>query len=334
MQFFQLANVAWKVLEYKILKKRTPISVSYISTYRCNQKCAYCDWTKVSSEEMDTENALKFISDMKESGVIKIGFAGGESLTRPDIEQLIRHAHKCGLIISVSSNGRLIEKYLDVIKECVSVVQISLDGTEEIHDLQRGNGSYKCVIDSIELLHKHNVKMITNTVLTKNNKEEIDFVLKIAEKYNHQALIQPVFTYGLSECEEKINDTRLGTDEMQEVIEYLKKCKRKHRPLANSTSFLNYIKKSWNNQKIINCSANKLFCTVDPKGNILPCCFCDSELCDTYNVSKLGFKKAYEVSKDNNFSDNCNGCYCNAYMEMNLAFAFNISACLNAMNIV
>jgi len=186
---------------------------------------------------------------------------------------------------------------------------------------------------SIELLKSHNIKTITNTVLTKRNLNELLFVLSLADKYKHKALFQPIFYYDISETDDVITQLRPNHCEMQLAIEYLINQKHHSKNVGNSVAFLRYIQNTWNHQKIIRCHANSLFCTVDPMGYILPCCF-DIRQNKEYNAAELGFEQAFQNSEKNDFTRQCKGCYCNAYIESNLAFSFHVSACINAFSIV
>lgn len=333
MKSKDLYRIGSRLCQYYIFRKRTPLTVSYLTTYRCNQHCRYCDWGKMGSKELDTDQAIRLIESLSKNGVLKLGFAGGESLCRPDIDLLLEAAHKSGLITSLSSNGKEISNHIDSICEYVDVVQLSLDGSRVIHDEQRGKGTYDNVMSAIEILRKNGQKMITNTVLTKRSIGELHFVLDMALKYEYNALFQPVFEYEISADGSVIQDLRPDRYEMNKAIEFLIDKKRCGLPIGNSTAFLRYIQRTWENQHTIKCHANNLFCTIDPVGNVLPCCF-DVAQDNRYNAAELGFTQAFTKARDNPFSKHCKGCYCNAYVESNLAFRFHISACLNALNII
>lgn len=321
------------LLKYYLFNQRTPLTVSYLSTFTCDQKCEYCDWTKLNLQEMTTEQSMKMIQGLRRSGVIKLGFAGGESLNRRDIDLLLECSHKSGLITSISSNGRAIQEHLDAINKFVDVVQLSLDGRQRIHDELRGKGSFNNVMTSIELLKSHNKKVITNTVITKKNISELPYILSIADKFRHKALFQPVFKYNLSESDDVITKLQPAHYEMLLAIDYLLKQKKHMKCIGNSVAFFKYIQNTWSNPQIIKCHANDLFCTVDPMGYILPCCF-DMQQNKECNVAEMGFKQAFSNSKKNKFAKQCEGCYCNAYIESNLAFSFHLTACVNALSII
>ena len=334
MTFDRLFHISTSLLKYYTIHKRTPLTVSYLSTYRCNQKCSYCDWTKKKlDDELNTEESIALIRSLKKNGVVKLGFAGGESLCRSDIDDLMQCAHNSGLVTSISSNGREIKNHIQSIKKYVDVVQLSLDGDTETHDALRGSGSYDIVIEAINLLTSNSVKVITNTVLTKKNLNQLNWILQSANKMKTIALFQPVFNYGLSAPTAEIDQLAPTYSEMEGGIKFLLAQKKRGMPIGNSVAFLKYVQHTWGSKKPFRCKANDLFCTINPSGTILPCCFCSSNEIK-YNANLQGFKKAFEAAAGNRFSKDCYGCYCNAYIESNLAFCFHPSACLNALTIV
>lgn len=321
------------LLKYKMLHQRTPITVSYLTTNQCNQKCKYCNWTKANPEQLTTKQAIRLIEEMAEFGVQKLGFAGGESLHREDIEDLLECAHRCKLITSISTNGRNVPKHIEALRKYVDVVQISLDGPEELHDETRGAGSYRIVMDTMNLLKEYKIKMIANTVINKRNIRHLQFVLDMAKDKNYPALFQPIFCYGLSESQEVIQKLRPNYHEMYGAMEYLIQKKKEGMPIGNSVSFFHYVIDTWDQEQLVPCYGNDLFCTIDPMGYVLPCCFDSSRNAD-FNAAELGFKQAFINSAANLFSKNCHGCYCNAYIETNLAFQLKVDACLNGLSIL
>lgn len=322
-----------KVAGYIILGRRAPITVSYLSTYSCNQKCKYCNWEKMNQYSMNTEQAISLIKDLKNSGVVKLGFAGGESLCRKDIDILLETAHECGLITSISSNGQEILNHLDSIKRNVDVVQLSIDGTEDTHDCQRGIGSHKKVIEAMRVLNENKVKVVTNTVLTKKNLNDLKYILELANQYGNIALFQPLFCYELSETNVVLDSMQPSYFEIYYALEYLIEQKRMGKPVGNSIAFFRYVQNTWNNKNNVKCFANNLFCAIDPLGYVIPCCF-DISQNDKCNAISQGFGQAFKNCQNNDFPTQCKGCYCNAYIESNFVFSLNIAACLNAIKII
>lgn len=321
-----------RIAEYYVFKKSSPLIVSYLTTYKCNQTCKYCDWSLHKNREADTNQAISLIEQMKKSGTIKLGFAGGESLVRKDIDLLLECSHKSGIITSISTNGRSVPSHIDSIERYVDVLQVSIDGPEEIHDELRGKGSYKAAVEAINAGKYAGVKVVTNTVITKSTVMHLPFIVNLAKDLGFEILFQPAFNYILSAQEEIIEQIKPSREQLLDAVKYLISEKKKGSPVGNSLPFLHYIEKNWPVGGLKRCHANGLFCTIGPYGEIMPCCFAASAY-NWPNAIELGFEEAYKRSCKNDFVKKCTGCYCNAYIEATLLFSLNLSTCLNALNI-
>ena len=69
--------------ERLLVTKDKPLSVNYHFTRRCNMACGFCFHTATTSSMQDIDNAIKGIKMLKEAGMQKINFAGGEPFLYP-----------------------------------------------------------------------------------------------------------------------------------------------------------------------------------------------------------------------------------------------------------
>lgn len=83
--------------------------VSWMTTNRCNLKCAHCyqDADECDSRELSTEEARTMISQIARAGFKIMIFSGGEPLMRDDIFELVAHAASCGLRPCSAATARL-----------------------------------------------------------------------------------------------------------------------------------------------------------------------------------------------------------------------------------
>ena len=88
--------------------------VSWMSTNRCNLKCAHCyqDADEATGLELTTEEAECMIDEIADAGFKVMIFSGGEPLMRSDIFQLVAHARSKGLRPVFGTNGTLIFRKL------------------------------------------------------------------------------------------------------------------------------------------------------------------------------------------------------------------------------
>lgn len=118
-----------------------PYHLVWIATNACNARCVHCSTAaaKRLPGELTTLQAKDLFSELASLGVFDIAVSGGEPLTRPDIIEVLEHMRSVGLKIGVGSNGSTVTPTIvRKLKELqVSRLQISIDGTQEIHDLAR-----------------------------------------------------------------------------------------------------------------------------------------------------------------------------------------------------
>ena len=93
-----------------LVSTQHPFLVHIIPIRRCNLDCGYCneydDFSKpVPLEEM--KNRLDFLAEM---GTSIITISGGEPLLHPELEEVIRHIRKRGMIAGMITNGFLLSK--------------------------------------------------------------------------------------------------------------------------------------------------------------------------------------------------------------------------------
>lgn len=125
-----------------------PYHLVWIATNACNARCIHCstEATKRLPGELSTNEVKKMFWELRNAGVFDIAISGGEPFVRKDMMEIIEYMASIGLKVGIGSNGSTVTKKItDKLKLFnVSRLQISIDGTEEIHDLsRRWNGLFK-----------------------------------------------------------------------------------------------------------------------------------------------------------------------------------------------
>ena len=285
--------------------------------------------------ELSTSQILKLIDEMAEAGTKKLQLTGGEPFLRKDIGEIVHHAKRKGLFTGISASGIFIPERVSEIKD-VDIVFISLDGEREVHDAIRGKGSYDKVMEAIEALRENNIKFWITTVINRKNMNSIDYVLDIAKSmksYANFVILYYVDDYDKDHLTPQpvIKELALNNEENREIIQYLIRKKRSGEPIGSSYGYLEYLLK-WkdlNNiyrNDIINgvkCWAGKLYCHIGPEGMLYPCGTAYWRV-NTYDSTKLGFRKAFELSN----KTPCNSCILACELEHNLVFSLNIKTIL------
>ncbi len=138
-------------------------------TNTCNEKCRHCYQPENSGKQFisDLELLNKMFAELSESGFIFLSLTGGEPLLHPEFKEICLLAQKNRYIISVKTNGVLINndlaQFLKKLKP--SSVEVSLYSADpEEHDfITCVKGSFNASVEGIMALKKHNVKVSVMT---------------------------------------------------------------------------------------------------------------------------------------------------------------------------
>jgi len=99
-----------KMIAKALASTKHPILVHIIPMRRCNLDCGYCnEYDNVSKPVPlgEMQNRLDILADM---GTSVITISGGEPLMHPELEEIIRHIRKRGMIAGMITNGFLLSK--------------------------------------------------------------------------------------------------------------------------------------------------------------------------------------------------------------------------------
>ncbi len=178
-----------------------PIKVHWDLEYRCNSRCLNCVRWKLDapSDQLDTDTALKLISEIAALGTDTLSFAGNEPMLREDIFILIERAKKEGLKVSLNTNGLSLceERIKKLAALGTDMIYFSLDGPNaEIHDRIRGvPGGFERIISAKNVLRRFSgkISIMANTVANRINIPYLYDTVKIVKEEGFDGImIQPV----------------------------------------------------------------------------------------------------------------------------------------------
>ncbi|NXW49018.1 RSAD2 protein, partial [Nyctiprogne leucopyga] len=161
----------------------TPTSVNYHFTRQCNYKCGFCFHTAKTSFVLPLEEARRGLAMLKEAGMEKINFSGGEPFLQDRGEFVGKLVQFCKQelklpSVSIVSNGSLIrERWFKKYGEYLDILAISCDSFDEDVNVLIGRGQGKK--NHVENLHKlrqwcqeYAVAFKINSVINRFNVEE------------------------------------------------------------------------------------------------------------------------------------------------------------------
>lgn len=186
---------------YQLFSNKESYTISISITSTCNLCCSYCfekeqinnKLTYKLSEEM-LDNIFEYIRNYHYNNKIILELYGGEPLMEENRNLIIKILEYCNKEniskIVIISNGTYLDKYASILsnyKNINFVIQVTIDGSREIHNSRRcnilGKGYYDRIISNIKmLLNYKNIKFQIRTNVDKNNLFDIEKLYNDLEK--------------------------------------------------------------------------------------------------------------------------------------------------------
>jgi radical SAM protein with 4Fe4S-binding SPASM domain len=158
-------------------------------TNRCQLTCIHCYADsgpyEPRADELPIERWHALIDEFVELGGKRLLFTGGEALVFKGCIDLMEHAKRRGLEVTLYSNGILIPRHVRKLRDCADLVQISIDGpSEESNDIIRGAGSFARAKLAVRLLLDAGIKTRVSMVAMESNWPAIrDGLVRFAETF-------------------------------------------------------------------------------------------------------------------------------------------------------
>jgi radical SAM protein with 4Fe4S-binding SPASM domain len=193
-------------LHKQIGTQRMPMEVSLEVTRRCPLECQHCynnlpmGDLHARQRELSKKEYFAILDELAGMGVLWLLFTGGEIFARKDFLEIYTHAKHKGFLITLFSNGILInEKIADYLREFPPfAIEITLYGrTRETYETLTGlPGSYDRCMRGIRLLLERKLPLKLKTVGTNVNKHEVIAMKYFAEQelgteFKFDSLINP-----------------------------------------------------------------------------------------------------------------------------------------------
>ena len=255
---------------------RMPRSVDVAITNRCNLKCKYCFHFGSDGdvkEELPTQEWLTFFDELKRNAVLNMTIQGGEPFCRDDLKELICGIAQRNIRFGILTNGSLITgdmaRLLASTRRC-DQVQVSIDGaSSEVHDYNRGKGSFTAALNGIRILKKYGIHLAVRVTITKHNLADLENIAKfLLEDIGLRGFsTNDAFYMGL--CKQNFNEIQLDAVEKSTAMDTLLRLNKKYGgrisatagPLANARHWI-MIQRALRHE-----NANK----AEPRGRLKSC---------------------------------------------------------------
>jgi MoaA/NifB/PqqE/SkfB family radical SAM enzyme len=93
-----------------LLRTGHPVLAQIVPARFCNLSCGYCNEYDKVSEPVALEEMFRRIDHLGRLGTAMIGISGGEPLTHPELDEIIRRIRRTGAIAGMITNGYLLNE--------------------------------------------------------------------------------------------------------------------------------------------------------------------------------------------------------------------------------
>ncbi len=144
----------WWMIGRALVSTRHPVLAHIIPIRRCNLACGYCNEYDDHSRPVPVREMFGRIDRLASFGISIVTISGGEPLLHPDLDDIIRHIRKHGIIAGLITNGYLLsaERIERLNRAGLDHLQISIDNV--IPD-DVSKKSLKVLDKKLQLLAEH-----------------------------------------------------------------------------------------------------------------------------------------------------------------------------------
>lgn len=336
------ADVAYNILKAKTMRRRQPIFLSLFVTNRCNLRCKYCFVSNEDAEkkflqaEYSLEQIREIVDEFYAMGTRMIFMLGGEPLVHPDIKGIIDYIVGKGIYLHLITNGVLIKKKLNDIKNA-HVVCVSIDGMNELNDELRGDGVYAKALEGVKTAAAAGIPTRIHAVLTRMNLKSIRPIAELCRENNVHFTISPPNFLG----ETDLPYMRISRDEYREFwYEYLS-LYNEGLPIGNiksaiekcatwPTDYHSYIEKGqrFEGYKPTFCLNGHLYVALGAEGTMYNCI--NLGCLHGPNINDMSIREAWAKLLD--WRPNCVSCASINCIETSMMLDLNVQSILSGLS--
>ncbi len=301
-------RAAGKFLDVTFNKR--PLTVSIEVTKRCNARCDFCDYWKIS----DRDELTDYTDVVRRFDPRVVVFTGGEPMLRRDLVPIVKSIKDLPgfrYITILTHGGFLTEpKIKDLVAAGVNQINISMNYPDARQDKERGiPGLFERLESTVPRMVAEGMNVFTfASMLMLDNMHDAEPLIRLAHKW------------GINIAFSGYNDMKNGNQkhfvapeqmaEFKQVCARIIELKRELRNVMTSDYFFQTLPEFYEKRNIDGCKAGQIMIHVSPKGLVQPC----AELPAVGHYADF-LPGAYE-------GPNCGGCFdsCRAEPQAPLTF--------------
>lgn len=273
-----LPRLAKAVLSSHLLNRPPLRYVDFAIDFACNLHCEHCfaeSLKQPGARRMTLDDYARVAKECMQLGTLNFSFQGGEPLLFKDLGAIISACRPERNVISVTTNGTLLNKdrIVALKRQGVDILTVSLDSAiAEEHDRFRGaRGTFKKTMAGIELARRQGLQVTLGTVVTHQTlmTEGITGLVRFAQK--RKLLLYFIMPVPAGRWEDN-QEVLLTRDD----LEYIEEITRSSRYLRTDFQA---------NLGPYGCGAVKEILYLTPYGDVLACPFMHISLGNIFEES-------------------------------------------------
>lgn len=181
-----------------------PIRIFDSITQFCNFECPQCYFSagnQVKEQKRTLEQTVDIMKKFSSVGAMEWKITGGEPTTDPNLFNMISTGKQLGMNVGLYTNGwwskNIAQKIFD---SNLNEIVISIEGRQETNDRRRKPGAFTKAVESLEQIREYNqgkanddkVNGVIATAIGRDNINDIEFLVKLAAKYNTDINFMPL----------------------------------------------------------------------------------------------------------------------------------------------
>jgi len=262
-------RAAGKYLQVRLARR--PIMLSLEVTKRCNARCDFCDYWKIT----DRDENMDFTDVVHRFDPMSVVFTGGEPMLRrdlPHIVESIRALPGFRYLTLLTHGGFLDEERIRALVEAgIHQINVSLNYPDARQDRERGiPGLFARLEKTIPKMVAEGYRVFTlATVLMADNMGEAEALVRLAHAWG----INIAFS-GYNDLKNGNRQHIIPPDRIQEfrdVCRRLIQIKRDLKNVMTSDYLFERLPDFYERGEIAGCRAGQIMIHVSPKGMVQPC---------------------------------------------------------------
>lgn len=296
-------------LHSKAREKGIPISGTFEITGRCNFNCKMCyvhnsDCNKMKASELPAEWWINLGKKAVEAGMVFLLITGGEPLLRDDFAEIYTELSKMGCIISLNTNGYLInEKIKELFKKYPpNRVNVSIYGSDDdAYERFTGTRGFSRVIKNIKELREIGIDARFNCSITPDNRDDMENIFNVCKELEFHVKTTPyMFPQIRVNGVHGENENRLSAEEAAECRVGWSKLNYSSEEFASRATAMKkkideFLGKEYSDNPAegVMCRAGGTCFWVNKEGKMSACGMIDQ----TFDINSMGFDEAWNKVK-------------------------------------